>query len=258
MVLRSSSKALAGLVGGVLAAALTALVATPHAASADEGIAVKSPPSRTEIWSGADYSSRYWSAWSGIAYSPFSAMSDPGWRLRIIAGGGQFDYSGYRIDNGKIIETTLKGSSDFVEGAIGYQWQQGSWTAKLYGGVLFNELHPARLDARPESTSRLQPKVAFENWLNIGADWWANVDLSYATADREYWSRARLGWRIHPVASIGIEGSAQGNRYFDILRAGVFLRYDGRLGEAVIAGGIADVETHSPSAYVTFNWLGRF
>ena len=244
--------------GCVAALAVSASFATLLPAKADDPLSYKWPANSFQVWSGGDYSSPYWSAWTGIAYAPFASMSDPGWRLRVIAGGGQFDYSGYRIENGKIVEATLKGSSDFVEGAVGYQWQAGSWTTKLYGGVLFNELHPDRRDALPKSTSRLQPKIAFENWLNIGESWWANVDLSYATADREYWSRARLGWRLDRVFSLGIEGSAQGNRYADVLRAGLFVRYDGVLGEAVVAGGIAEADTRQPSAYVTLNWLGRF
>lgn len=255
---RWSSKVRNGPGASVAALTVAAFLVGISAARGEEAAGLKWGPNSFQLWSGGEYSSRYWSAWSGIAYSPFASMSEPGWRLRVIAGGGQFDYSGYRLENGKIVEATLKGASDFVEGAIGYQWQTGSWTTKLYGGVLFNELHPDPRDARPESTSRLQPKIAFENWLNIGADWWANVDLSYATADRDYWSRARLGWRVQPVVSVGIEASAQGNRYNDIRRAGLFVRYDGRLGEAVIAGGIADEATRPPSAYVTLNWLGRF
>jgi hypothetical protein len=255
---RWSWKVRDGACGGVSALAVATFFAAFSAARGEDASGLGWRPGSIQLWSGGEYASRYWSAWSGIAYSPFARMSDPGWRLRVVAGGGQFNYTGYRVDNGKIVETTLKGTSDFVEGVIGYQWHVGSWTTKLYGGVLFNELHPDTQDARPESTSRLQPKIALESWLNIGADWWANVDLAYATSDRDYWSRARLGWRARPVVSLGIEGSAQGNRYNDVRRAGLFVRYDGKLGEAVIAAGFAEAEAHTPSAYVTVNWLGRF
>ncbi|KAB2850417.1 MAG: cellulose biosynthesis protein BcsS [Hyphomicrobiaceae bacterium] len=244
---------------GQIAALLAALcLVLPSSASSQEPPPLNWGRNAFQLWSGGDYSERHWSAWAGLAYSPFSAISNPGFRLRVIAGGGQFHYTGYAIEGGKIVETTLKGTSDFVEGAIGYQWQLGSWTMKLYGGALFSETRPDAFDVLPKSTSRVQPKITFENWINLSPYYWVNVDGSYATTDRDYWSRARLGWRVHRVLSAGPEISAEGNRYIDAWRAGIFVRYDGTWGEAVLSGGVAEEETHSPAAYLSLNWLGRF
>ena len=244
---------------GARFALVAALAALSSFARAEEAPTNKvASPASYEIWTGADATSQYWSVWSGLTYAPLGSVSDPGVRLRINAGGGQYRYAGTTLVGGLATPATLTGTSTFAEALAGYQAQVGRWTAKLFLGIHYQELHASAAELNPRNRSALGFKIAFENWLELTPSLWASLDASWSHANDNYWSRARLGHRVLPELSLGIEAQAFGHDTQHMRRGGLFARYDGRLGEIIVSGGIADQEAAARSAYFSANWLGRF
>jgi Cellulose biosynthesis protein BcsS len=111
--------------------------------------------------------------------------------------------------------------------------------------------------------------VVLESWLDIDERVWSSLDLSWASLYDSYSARGRLGWRLTPGLSAGLEAGASGNVEGDIARLGAFVRYEWAGGELVASGGIANdallENVGNPAAaadasgpYATLSWLMRF
>ena len=85
---------------------------------------------------------------------------------------------------------------------------------------------------------------------------------------RHLCGRGRLGWRLLPTLSIGIEAGAAGNIECDIARAGGFLRYEWAAGEVSASAGwsndklldgtpVAGLAAAS-TPYASLAWLTKF
>ena len=64
------------------------------------------------------------------------------------------------------------------------------------------------------------------------------MDLSWSTLHDIYGARARLGWRLWPQLSVGVEGGATGSWDYDTARVGGFVRYEWATGELSVSGGV--------------------
>ena len=93
-----------------------------------------------------------------------------------------------------------------------YQFRTQALIAKLFAGVEAEDQNITPRD--PENSvqgSAVGLKLAAESCLDLSPLWFLSVDESYGTAFQEYWSLARLGHRLGPRFSLGIEGGALGN-----------------------------------------------
>jgi hypothetical protein len=82
---------------------------------------------------------------------------------------------------------------------------------------------------------------------------------AYGTAFQEYCSLARLGLRVRPRLSLGLEGGALGNEEYDAGRAGGFVRLNLRDTEVTVSGGFTgNYLEDTPSGYVALGVYRTF
>lgn len=280
-------------------AALSALAAnlstSPAAADPTD------PQGDTQVWAGADISSNVWLVYSGVTVAPWSRIYDEGFLFRAAGGYGGYTYSYTHAqpepDGG---ETLTPRSADartyYGEVLVGYLKRFGELTAKAFIGASIVS-HDIEL---PEQTiaigigEEVGIKGALELWLNIGERGWGSLDLSWSTAHDTRAVRARLGYRVWPKLSIGVEGGlhvdAQGEcrvkgtsggdcghvilsddggvtrepsraELLDYARGGGFVRYEWGVSELSVSAGVlrdtfGDKDDVAP--YVTVNWLTQF
>ncbi len=177
----------------------------------------------------------------------------------------------------------------FGDVLVGYLVRYGELTAKAFVGaaIISHEISPT-----DEETVAIGDEVGIkgviELWLNIGERGWGSLDLSWASAHETRTARMRLGYRVWPKLSVGVEGGvnldSQGDcrmqgpgtsgcrlpdnteigraELLDYARAGLFARYEWGTSEASVGVGVlgdslGNDDTEA-SPYVTVNWLTQF
>jgi hypothetical protein len=230
---------------------------TANGAPTDEqpkdGEPVGSPTGQS--WVGAEGTANVWSIYSGTTWAPFGTIDESGWRVRIAGGYGQYKYHA-RIDG---VRETVYGVASFGDLLAGYQMGLGDLTLKVFAGASFDFHLLTPFDpGNPVSDRVTGAKGAVEAWLNLGQNQWASFDLSYATAHASYYSRMRLGHRLAPSLSLGIEGGAFGNLSSDNGRAGGFVRYEWTGGEISMSGGVTGDIAKPSTPYATLVYLSKF
>jgi hypothetical protein len=218
-----------------------------------------------EVGLGAGVSRDAWSVYSSMTVAPFGALTEDGLRLRTTGGYGAFQYSAMRPSGGGGQLVKFRGSVSFGDLLVGYHQQLGALTLKLYAGGMATRqvIDPFDPEAEVQGPG-IGGKAVIETWWTISEQAWASLDLSYGSLHETYAGRLRLGWRLVPVVSAGLEVSADGNSDGDSGRVGAFLRYEWASGEiSVSAGmmtdwaGIEKIDTRG-GAYATVSWLNRF
>ena len=110
------------------------------------------------------------------------------------------------------------------------------------------------------------PKGAIELWLNLSPDAFASLNADYTTAHDTISVHSRLGYRILPSVSAGLEATLNGNFKGSDLdnhdyRGGLFLRYEWFTGEISVSGGMSSNDLGNISGesfYGTVNWATHF
>ncbi len=82
--------------------------------------------------------------------------------------------------------------------------------------------------------SEVSLRLLAENWIDLSPRVYLSADVAYGTAFQEYWGLARLGYRVTPRLSLGIEGGALGNEEYNTGRGGGFLRLHLRAAEITL------------------------
>jgi hypothetical protein len=223
---------------------------------------------RLEMWAGGQAFAAVWSAYSGASWAPFGSVREDGLRLRAVLGAGAYD----------------GGSVAFADMLIGYHMQLGPVTLKAFGGLTAAEHSPTEPTSMLEGTA-LGPKAVVETWWTITDRTWAALDLAFALphlhlaharlAERadpdrlDYTGRIRLGWRLRPQLSVGLQGWAGGplapalqtTWQNGMAHAGGFLRYEWASGEVSISGGVSvagDEREGRAQPFGTVSVLTRF
>lgn len=262
-------------------AALAGSLAAPAGAIAEPA---PSTPFWRETYAGADLTSNVWLLYSGVTLAPMGDIHSNGLRLRASGGYGQYGYSGRRSGDPINSEREFRGTIKFVEALIGYQARLGDLTAKAFAGIAAID-HVVSPDDPIASGGLLTQgleygfKGVLELWLNLGADAWTSLDASWTSAHQSYAGRWRLGYRVLPTISLGVETSINGNllngsRILDDgslreelrpqTRLGLFARYEWYTGEISVSGGITSDNLDFSGGnefdrlYATVNWLTRF
>jgi hypothetical protein len=150
----------------------------------------------------------------------------------------------------------------------GYAYQQafGPVIVKAYAGYT-EETH----DIRPRSHGPLQfdedntvqgrrqgAKVVLETWTTLSERAFLQLDGSWSQPFESYGSRARLGYRVTPAWSVGVEASAYGSSNHLGGRSGAFVRFEWAGGEVSLAAGAQGDEDAISAAYGSVSALVRF
>lgn len=262
-----------------LATGLVATAALTQPLSAD-GL----PVYWRETYAGADVSRDVWLLYSGVTLAPTSDIYSDGIRLRASGGYGQYRYSGHRAGDPKDTQRHFGGTITYVEALIGYQKRVGELTAKAFVGLAAIDHavapdDPIASGGLPTQGMDWGIKGALELWLNLGSDAWTSLDASWTSAHQTYAGRWRLGYRVLPTVSFGLEAGINGHTLNEnpILedgslreplrpqtRLGLFARYEWYGGEVSISGGLANnaydfgATDGFDAFYGTINWLTRF
>lgn len=260
---------------GVIAL-LTGLTCPGEVGSA---LAQEADPSH-ELWLGAHATQDTWFAYLGGTTAPFGDLNHDGFRLRAVAGHGEYRYEGHqlRIDPDNSVRFAAVAFTDrvtFTDALLGYSVQLGPLTAKAFAGLAFVE-HD--VSASPGFAATLEgmawgPKIQAEFWYDAGGPYWLALNAGYTTAYDTYSVNSRTGFRLGDGGwSIGTELNLD-NRATDgvslngaYARGGAFLRYAWGQGEISGSAGIAMDLDDSPdllidrqqSPYVGISLLTKF
>lgn len=238
-----------------------------------------------ESWSGVDIARDNWLLYSGITVAPFGHIHEPGWRMRLAGGYGQYKYEGNRGTGLTPQIQTFAATTYYGDALIGYLERYGPLTAKAFAGIsyLAHDIAPHDPD-NLVSGDDIGFKGALELWLDIGDIGFASLDASWNSAHDTRNVRTRLGARVAPNWSGGVEGwlnlddqsdcdlgwdnsaacyNDEKTELIDYTRAGLFVRYDWDGGEISLSGGVSGGSFGSsgdanPEPYATLNWLTQF
>lgn len=207
-----------------------------------------------DLWIGASYTQNMGFVYSGGTLSPFSGLYDEGLKLRASAG-----YGGYRFERKQ-----TAGTITFTNALIGYQWQLGYVTTKLFGGVSYID-HRAWSPIGPvDDGKEWGPRLQTELWYDKGGSYWASLNLGATTAHNTYAARARVGYRFNSDISLGPEISIDDNAVETIdvdtayVRGGLFATYGWGRTQVSVSTGVSR-DTDQPYApYVTMNLYTKF
>ncbi len=252
VVQRSVSGAVAYAWRAVAALCFAVAFATPPATAAPPDSALL--PS-IEIWAGADGTSHAWSLYSGLTYAPFGPLANDGWRVRMVGGYGEYRYQG----GAQVQNATVDGSVTFADLLVGYQTRYAATTIKAFAGINADLQHLDPDD--PDNAvngDEIGWKAAVEGWVDVNPTTWAALDLSFASAHESFSSRLRLGYRIWPELSLGIEAGAFGNAESESGRGGAFVRYEWAGGEISVSAGVSGDIASPTNPYGALVWLTRY
>ena len=208
-----------------------------------------------QAWVGGEGTANVWSIYSGLTWAPLGSIDDRGLRVRLSGGSGQYHYTTTITGS----RTTVRGSTSFGDVLAGYQTALGPLTIKLFGGGTLDAHVLTPFDpANPIDSRLVGAKGVFEAWLNMAERDWISLDLSWATAHDAYYSRLRLGHRLTPVLSVGVEAGAYGNQASDNGRAGGFMRYEWAAGDVSASGGVSGDIAKPATPYATLAYTSKF
>ena len=229
---------------------MSALVGSTAPPAAAEGWAAKTKPTVPiaawrEISAGGTASLNGWLVYSSSTFAPFGDLVSDGFRVRLGSGYGRYRYTmalpahgDCRYGNGR--NTEIRGRTSFADMLAGYQLSFGQLTVKGYAGFASDAQDLSTGDICNASQGMdYGAKGVIEGWLKITPKAWAALDGSYTAAHSGYAAKLRIGYRLMPDLSIGIEESATGNVAGIQASSGVFARYEWSWGEASVSGGIA-------------------
>ena len=224
-------------------------------ASADDAVVGSTKPPALETWLGAEATPNVWSIYTGATWAPFGSVREDGWRVRLASGVGVYRYR--TLIEGERFR--IYGVTGFADVLAGYQATLGALTVKAFAGANMDG-HALRPDdpGNPVDDGKIGGKVVLETWLNLGASDWMALDLSAASAHQTYYSRLRVGHRLVPQLSVGLEGGAFGNEKSDYGRGGGFVRYEWERGEISASGGVTGDIARPTTPYATVTYLSRF
>ena len=253
------------------AACLAITVPVPQSAHTEDAGKVDKLP-YYEISGGGEVAGPAWSAYATTTIA-LSAMGiggpggirEDGWRLR--TGAGYWQYSDRPVKWVPGVGETrvaLKRNGSFADLLLGYHKSLGPLTIKAYGGVAYSNeswLQDGLDDGSPGSA--FAAKVLVESWLNLTPMSFAQLDAGWTSLRDTITARARLGYRITPSLSLGLEAGywsnvdAESDAGVTAWRYGGFVRYEWGSGEISLSAGGAD-DSYATHFYATANALLRF
>lgn len=214
----------------------------------------------TEMFTGFEASDNYASGYGGGGYAFGKGLYAPGLRLRAVGAFGQYHYDGTLFDGSDYVATRFDGQVGFVAALIGYQFQPRDVIVKLFAGI---EVEDQRIVPHDPNNSvqgtEIGVRLLAETWYDISPRWFVSADAAYGSAFQEYFSLARVGFRVRPKLSLGLEGGALGNEEYDAGRGGGFVRVNVSDYEFTLSGGFTgNYLEDDPSGYVSLGVYQTF
>jgi hypothetical protein len=221
--------------------------------NASAGSVAPNAAPHAEYFTGFEVSDNYASAYVGGGYAFGKAgLWGPGFRVRAFGAYGPYHYDGALPVDEVYRPTRFDGEAAYLAALLGYQFQPGRMILKLFAGIEAEDQHIVPHD--PDNSvqgSALGLRLQAESWLELSERLFLSADAAYGTAFREYWSLVRLGYRIKPRVSLGLEGRALGNAEYDAGGGGGFVRLNLRNFETTLSGGFTgNYLEDDPSFYV--------
>ena len=185
---------------------------------------------------------------------------------------------------------SFEATTGFADVLAGYLWRLDPLILKVFAGASAISHDIAPFDKENLAIDLdWSAKGVIELWLNMGDDFWGSADFSWSGAHNTRSARSRIGYRLQPKFSIGLEGrinvDAQGDcdlgwvttaacaaqdkesdeakSLLDYSRAGAFVRYEWTGGEISVSGGVSGTmlgrgSDGDPNPYVTANWIMQY
>ncbi len=234
----------------------------------------KPAPRHYEVFAGADAANTVWLIYAGTTLAPFGDIHEDGLRLRFSGGYGQYKYYS-RSSLSPFQERQYRATTHFQDALIGYLKRMGPLTTKAFIGVaqIDHQVFPFDHGNIVQGTN-FGAKGVLEFWLNMGDHAWGSLDLSWSQAHNTRSARSRVGFKVLPSLSLGLEAAinvdaqaeykltdevlSHRSTTFDFIRVGGFARMDWYGGEISSSAGLLGDFTHNQSPYVTVNWLKQF
>lgn len=243
---------LAGAVSVLVSAACGVIPAT-----AEQPVVRREP--WIELSAGGEVFPHIWSLYTGTAVAPFGSFYQSGFQMRASIGYGAYRYSGKRWNGHAATIATFDGTAALADLLVGYQARLGALTLKGFAGASFADHTITPFDPETSITGRgIGARFVLEAWYNVSDSVWSSLDLSWSTLHDTYSARSRVGWRVVPTISAGLEAGAIGTTEYDTARAGGFLRYEWYAGEISASGGVSFDREGEVRPFATLNWLTRF
>lgn len=210
-----------------VAVTMYALASTiPIAANAQSQPKHDAPVTPTaETWFGADVRSGSWSLYTGTTTAWGGTLHENGWRLRSIAGYGEFSYT--RGQSGTDSFSEHEARSLFADVMPGYQTRIGASTIKLFTGATFVDRNIVPDD--PDDVgdlSKFGVKAALETWtnlphgyalkLNASGSYFFDADISF----QQFKLVGGLSRQAGPGLRIGLEAGIATDRNYRAFQFG--------------------------------------
>lgn len=253
----------------ILAICLRALVAAP-AVAADWTVVqeVARAEFQYEAWAGIDGAGTNWSAYGGLNAALFGDIRENGWRLRSSGGYGRYSYGRPIYDpfRRRLVTAEFHGEMTFTDVLLGYQQAFGPLIVKAYAGLTEEHHRVLAAAGSPlaiDDENAVQGagrgvKLALETWVRLGEWGFVQTDVNWSQPFAAYSSRLRLGTRLNPAWSTGLETAIFGNANHDQGRAGAFLRFEWSRGEVSLSAGAGGDSHAITGAYGSLNAMLRF
>ena len=216
-----------------------------------------------EVWTGASVAPNNWSTYIGTTVSPFGPITSGGWRIRVVAGGGGYEY---QRSVGSPSAPHYDAYFGFADALIGYHQQIGSLTVKVFTGASWIDHVVRPPDPAFEDDGRLGIKGAIETWWNLSERVFLKLDgtvAQYFAGDTSFTEgavRSSLGFRIIPNVQIGPEAGFTARPELVTREAGGFVRYEWAEGALALSSGYLDTNAANSNdgTYVRGSYLMRF
>ena len=167
---------------------------------------------RIEFFTGFEASDNYTSAYVGGGYAFGKGFHQESLRLRAVGSLGRYHYDGSLESDGVWVQTRFDGDASFVAALAGYEFHFGAGHQQdlcrrgscrsTDQPTRSKQLRPGERDGLPHRRRELD---------DLSPIWHLSADAAYGTAFQEYWSLARVGYRLKPKLSVGLGGGALGN-----------------------------------------------
>lgn len=215
---------------------------------------------RREVFSGVETTNNYTGVYAGGGYAFGEGLYGSGWRVRAVGAVGRYSYDGTLFESGSYVPTEFSGDVSFLSVQAGYQIRRGPLVVKAFAGIeaVDQQISPYDPGNSVQGTA-LGLRIALETWADLTGRWFLSADASFGTAFQEYWELTRIGYRLGPVLSAGLEGGVLGNREYNAGRGGGFVRAHFKAFEATVSGGFTgDYLLDEPSGYLALSLYRAF
>ncbi len=213
---------------------------------------IDAAPLTGELFAGGVLTGKSWISWAGFVKNMQDGRHEKGWRLRVLAAYGQYEFTSGGLPN--------TANPALFEVTPGYRFRSGPLISKIYMG-LHGEKHKF---LRPDAGNKLSKpgygfKIISENWIDLPMNGFVSLDGSFSTLHNSYQGQVRLGssWYVNRL-SMGPEVQIVGNEENHQLRFGGFVRWKMKTGQIEGSAGYTKDFDKDNTPYFGISWLTRF